>query len=711
MRINFLAVLFFLCFGFSQAGIKDYLNPEKLKKSIKKEIAELDIKFKLKLLDVNVAEGVGIASGYRYEVEPSYMDGFYNRVDKWNLNMSLSPGDWVPDYDLPISLNISSGAEIIFVRQFKKKMKAMKAMPYTPARIPLTAKRALEKLQPGDFVSIPARLNIVLGAGASATDGIFSAHAGAHYLVSGEFQIHVFRMKDNHVRIKLIALRKKAKGASASVGWSFDVFGINLVDKQIKKLLGTELLRLGLTKEKGDLFLVDYVFDLRDEASAKAYNMILSSVYKFRGLKILDPFTSNRRVSEQLISDLTPAEEIFREDRDKPADQKRIDRMFKGANKFEQSSKNFRIGMALVRFEKGSTYTENHISFVDRDEKEHRFFYPTHSETRKRKFLFGLFKSERVDTTFALFPEGKEQVSEVDDDTPIWDQDPDTAVSPTPEEEENRKYRDFGMSIDIKDKRNWGWEQKDFKEYLQRNIPDFIYDEIPWGAWAEEKFRRNVRIYYQVLVHKVAVQELRRAARSGLQRHLDNFLDSIPLPKPNPSNDGDSMGGREETWVTQNSYSLRKMIKKMDEALAENSLLTDQERISKLMSLRKNGAFKEIGMGFMISLIDHRSLKENIFLSLTMSAKDEESLKFQYGDNDLKELYLQLQYVQGILNNRSFDMRLIKQQQEEEESEFQGTNFSPGRTKGLESEDQFIRVRPPEGVKPSFERLTPSVGE
>jgi len=712
MRINLLVALFVLCFGYSQAGIKDYLKPEKIKGSIKKEIAELDIKFKLKLLDVNVAEGVGIASGYRYEVEPSYMDGFYNRVDKWNLRMGLSPGDWVEDYDLPISLNISNDAEIIFVRQFKKKMKAMKAMPYTPARIPLTAKRALKKLQPGDFVSVPARLNIVLSAGTSATDGIFSGHVGAHYLVSGEFQIHVFRMKDNKVRIKLIALRKKAKGANASISWGFDVFGISLVDKQVKKLLGTELLRLGLTKEKGDLFLVDYIFDLTDEESAKAYNMILSSIYKFRGLKILDPFMSNRRVSEQLISDLTPAENIFKEDRNKPEDEKRIDRMFKGANKFEQLSKNFRIGMALVRFEKGSTYTENHISFVDRDEKEHRFFYPTHSVTRKRKFLFGLFKSERIDTTFALFPEGDQEVTDADD-TPIWNMDPDEAVYPTPEEEEeNRKYRDFGMSIDIKDKRFWGWEQKDFKEYLQRNVPDFVYDEIEWGSWAEEKLRRNVRIYYQVLIHKVAVQELRRAARSGLQRHLDNFLESIPLPKgASTNNEGPS--GREETWVTQNSWSLKKMIKTMDAALAENSVLTDQERISKLMSLRKNQAFKEIGMGFLISLIDHRSLQKNIFLSLTMSAKDEESLKFQYGGNELKELYLQLQYVQSILNNRSFDMRLVKQQQEEDEdSEFEGTNFSPGRNqKSIESEDDFIKVRPPEEAKPSFERLTPSVGE
>jgi hypothetical protein len=167
--------------------ITDFLEPANLKQEIKQKIAEMDVGFDIKMLDVESFAGVGLSSKYRYEVKPSYEKDFYTRVDGWELKLKLKPGDWVPEYDLPISLSMDNGVKINFVRQFESQREAAKAIPYTPKRLPFRAKSAIENLEPGDFVSLPAHMNIIVNAGLSTTEGIFSAGVNTHYLMSGEF--------------------------------------------------------------------------------------------------------------------------------------------------------------------------------------------------------------------------------------------------------------------------------------------------------------------------------------------------------------------------------------------------------------------------------------------------------------------------------------------------------------------------------------------
>jgi len=665
--MRFLSVLLLTLSFFisnSSAGIKDWLDPANLKEEIKKEIAELDIGFKVDLVDLNLAEGIGISTRYRYEVEPSYMDGWYSRMDKWTLKAGLRPGDFLDDVDLPISLNIENGVDVVFVRQFKTRKKAMTALPYTFARLPLKAKWARKNLSPGDFVSLPTRLNIVVSAGMSFSEGIVGAGVNTHYLLSGEFQIHIFRMKDDKARVKLIALRKRGHGAGANAGLEFKIFGIGLIDKKIKRFVDLDLAKFGISKEKGNLFLLDYTFDLKDKDSRDAYDQILGSTYKFKNLKILNPFQGHKDISKQLISNLTLTEEIFKQDREKPEEARRVDRVFKGSNEFERKSSKFKLGFNLIKYEKENVYTENQISYTDRDDKQHNFFFPTHTVIKKNKFLFGLSKTTKVYNYFALWPTDAEGRSLDPSRRMMTLEGPDQPnlesnfVTPNGYFDDGPDFKDFGMSLDVKDKRMWGREQKDLKEYFMRNIPGWIYDQIEWGEWAEEKKRYNVRIFYQAIIHRVALTDLQKSARSGLKHRLDTFMETVPLPEPNNhGNDWDD----KETWQEQNSWSLRKMTKGLNSALSEESKLSDRERIKQLMEMRKNGAFQELGMGFLISLLDHRSLGKNVFISLHASSKDTKPINFEFGDHELKELYQELQYVQGVLNNRSFDMRLIKE--------------------------------------------------
>ncbi|MCJ8347118.1 hypothetical protein MJH12_16370 [bacterium] len=626
-------------FSTANAGIKDLLEPAKIKEKIMEEVAALDIGFDVKLLDLKAFEGLGISSKYKYEVEPSYQDNYYTRIDKWNLNFSLRPGNFVKDYSLPISLNIDSGSEILFVRQFKNQKEALLAKPYTPKRIPFKAKWALKNLEVGDYVSIPAKLNIAINASAGAKEGIFTAGAYSQYLLSGEFQIHLFRMKNNKMRMRLVAHRKKSTSGGVNLEFDFKIFGMDIVDKQIKKLIDLNLAKIGIAKEQGDLFMLDYVFDLNDEKARNAYDSVMASSLKFKKLKILNPFLGNKDLQDSLISDLTEAEDLFKADKDK--EMRRVDRIFKGLNKYDRKSSNIKLGFNLIRFDRKTSYTENFITHYDKNENQRKYFYPTYSKVKKRKLLFGFSKYDEAFSVSALLPMN--------------------------DQGEVESLSDYGTSLDIREKRVWGWEQKQAKKELTRAFGPKIFSNIQFADWEEEEKRYNTRFFYQIFFHKSALEAWSNYSLDDLRSHLKQYLTSIPLPPVPKNNNGHH---KKQTWETRNKFSMKKMTQKLyDIFQAPDDSEAIKKSIFDLLELRTNRAFDTVGNGFLISLLNQNELEDQVFITFRWDANDTKGIHFTFGNNPKSSLYKELEYVQSILNNRSYDLRI-----NERESEFKEEN-------------------------------------
>ncbi|PCJ19566.1 MAG: hypothetical protein COB02_07415 [Candidatus Cloacimonadota bacterium] len=652
MKKLFLLKLFFifLLTPFHQAKIGDYLESASIKQKIKEEVASLDIKFNAKFLDLKVFEGLGISSSYKYEVEPSYKDSYYTRIDKWKLNFGLRPGDFVKDFDLPISLNIDQNSEVLFVRQFKTQKKALLAKPYTPKRIPFKAKWALKNLEVGDFVSIPARLNIAINASIGKQTGIFSSGVYSQYLLSGEFQIHLFRMSNNKMRMRLIALRRKSISGGAHIKADFKIFGIKIIDKQIKKLIDVDLFKLGIAKEYGDLFMLDYIFDLNYQESKDAYNSVMASTLKFKTLKILNPFFKNKDIQDSLISDLTQAEDLFKADKNKK--NKRIERLFKGLNKYTRTSNHLKIGFSLIKFNNKTTYTENHISYFDKNEQKSNYFYPTYTKLNERKFLWGLSKYSRIFSVSALLP--------------------------TNDEGEVLSLSDFSTSMDIREKRMWGWEQEEAKEDLMRALSPTIFSQIDFGEWRTKRKRRNTRFFYQIFFHESALKTWKNYSLEQLKSKLDIYLKLVPLPENNNINgDVEDVFDNGLTWDKEHKRAINKMLTKLHDIFqAPNDSKNFKDSIVKLVKLRKNIAFEMIGNGFLISLLDQQNLLNEVSVNFTWSAKNTKRVSFEFGNHPKSSLYKQLEYVQSILNDRSFDLRYNQNSHENSDKEESDDNVS-----------------------------------
>lgn len=619
-----------------QAGLRDVLNPENLAGKVREEIAEMDISANIRLLDLDVAEGVGISSKYKYEVEPSYMAKHHTRIDRWKMKTEIRPGDIIKDsIELPIYLNIDKGAEINFVRQFPSKKEAIKAIPYSLNKLPTNAKRAL-KLNVGDFVSIPTTMSVAVGASIGNAADILRANAGAYIVFSGKFLVHVFRMKDDKVRVRLIAQRNQTYGANAGAKIDFDIFGISVIDRQIKRWIELDIAKLGASKGKGHQLIIDYIFDLKDEKARGAYNSILGSTFKFKDVAMFSEFIKRRGLEDRLITVYEDAEILFKEDVDK--EEKRVDRIFKGFNDFKKESSNFKLGLLFTTYSKNKTFIENKISYDNKYGERKRFYYPTMTRTKKNEFDLILLKAKEriVKTTFGLVP--------LDD------------------EDFGNAHTDFGFTYDRKDKVFRIDEQRKYQQMLNDTLPDFLYDSIDWKGWDEYKSRPSTVATMQVIFKKEAFASLKGMQEKDIRKKLYKFYKERKLVDITLVD-----GFFKRLWrkLRLINGEERSDIKKISAKLYEvfNSDDYDgKDRIKSLMKLRERYIFKRMGLKFLMSLVPENELDKYVYIKLGMHAKKGEEVKFEFGTKAYSEVYHELMYVNSVLNDRSYDLRLTERE-------------------------------------------------
>ncbi|CBW27363.1 putative exported protein [Halobacteriovorax marinus SJ] len=624
----------------ANAGLSDVLKPSNIQERVKEEVADLDISFRLELFDVDLFEGLGISSRYRYEVEPSYIANYFTRVDRWEVKTDIRAGDIIKDsLDTPIYLNIDRDQSIYFVRQFKSKWEATKALPYLLNRLPINAKRALDYLAPGDFVSIPSDMTIAFGASAGFLDHIdgLDADANLYYVLKGKFLIHVFRMKDNKVRVKLIAQKSNGIGGDASIGADIEFFGVSILDKQIKKIFELDALEIGMGKGKGSQFLIDYIFDLNDEKAKEAYNSILSSTYKFKDLAIFQEFANERELEIRLLSSYEKADQLSKEDVD--LKEKRVERVFKGTNNYDYDNSKLKLGMLLASFDRDVSYTENLVSYDANDGEKHFFFYPIHTKSKSQQIGISPFKyKEKTKLSyFGLVPmKNKEDMGS--------------------------NFSDYGVTYDIKDKYFRQSEQVKLKQLVRDNIPASIYDDIDWAEFDETTAHKSARGFFQVIFKAEAFEGLQNISYDDLHSKLVEFYKNRKRLVAGPVH-----GVWRRIWrtITILGITERMSIKKVAKAL--HSAMTDvdlgaKERVRKLLSIRENDLFEKVGIGFLISLLPQDSLENKIFITLNLHARETENVTLKYGDQKFSKIYEELRFAHGAINDRSWDLRVANEQ-------------------------------------------------
>ncbi|EQC44252.1 hypothetical protein [Bacteriovorax sp. Seq25_V] len=621
----------------AEASILEQLKPAHLKERIKEEFADLDVSLSLKLADIDIAEGVGISSKYKYEVEQSDIAGLHARIDKWNIKVDLRPGDILKDViDFPIFLNINKGAEVHFVRQYEKKSEALKAIPYTLAKLPVTADHAL-KLHPGDFVSIPTAMSIITGVQASGLTNYIHADAKAYGVFSGEFLVHVFRMKDSKVRLKVIAQRSQNYGANTAVKFDYKLFGIGVLDKQVERVFDFKLADIGLTTGDGNQLIIDYVFDLSNEQAKKAYNNILGSSFKFRDVEIFREFLNERGLEDRLFATYELADQLATQDLE-GTDKKRVERIFKGFNDYDKDTKKFKISLLLAKYDKNWTELENHISF-DNDEGERTsYYYPTFTYRKEQKIGVGILSSKEktVQTWFGLVP-----TKNADD----WGD-----------------FSDFGITFDRKDQFFRYDEQVRFHQYLSDILPPVLFEKVDLGAWDKLDDKKGANTHVQVVIKREGFEQLKRYSQKEITQNLYDYYKNRKMVNLTFVDGFFKKLWKRLTLIKKDERSDIKEIGAKIYQFVNDEKLSGKERLQLIFDLRERSVFKKVGLAFMISLLDAESIEQNVYVNIGLGAKDMEKFEFSFGHQFNAGLYKQLHYVNRVLNDRSYDLRLTNEQ-------------------------------------------------
>ncbi|MBI4868885.1 MAG: hypothetical protein HY816_18250 [Candidatus Wallbacteria bacterium] len=623
----------------------DNIDPGSIPSRLRKELYKADLSASLKLLDMDVATGVGLSAKYKWQIDGNLEDQYATRIDTWEFGTNLRIGDMIRDIiDLPLGINISANEKIVLARQFKSKMKAATAIPKTPLALPLTAERA-RKMEMGDFWSLPADLSFATGIGTGYALGPVSTGAGANYVVSGRFRINIFKTDPDHVRIRITGNRGWGPGVSADVNaGGLEIVGISFLNRLIKRTLDLHVFSVGWNWSKGTGFSGDYIFDLRDAAASRAYEKVLKGSLKSGPALAANAIIRAHKLDDIIMNDLRPAEEIFHEDRSLEPGRRRVDRVFKGMNRYTAASRNFRIGTKLMRFDTHSSWVENHLRVFDAEEETHDYYFPVLSFRSNWNFLFGLFKEDNEQSMYALLPEGSAPPSPEETDAIM------VAEAPEPE-----AVRDLVFSQTIQDKSARKGEMNAYRKALERAMgpklsAELDFDNFPAGA--ADKF--NAQLTFSV--HGPTLERLLDPARTSDDKVWEAVARLIPdfdLPSSAPARaDGPAtkpwgyyvwLPSRqkaydvcEQEWGPHGWSGLEGL---MDDFLKMRLSGALPEKTVALMKLGKERLFRLIGLRLLIEMAQDIELEDAFYVAVAVRAKDRPDYAATLGEDRFKDLY------------------------------------------------------------------------
>lgn len=324
----------------------------------------------------------------------------YSKYMVWEIGATVLP-ELLGLNNLPFSLSLSGTREITFIRQFESQQDSLIKYWYDPVtKVPLDSSyfdlkekpKVLNKkgqpeeiagaqeeytIRPGDFIGFRAPITFSAGKGLlnhltrEKIHPVFDA--GISYYVSGEFDIQIFRIDEDHIQVKILAIQDNTFSASTGVKLiGFDRYG-KLV---FNRLFNTNIFSLYYADRDSDLFLADYVFNLKSKEARQQYDELVAGKMKLLSAKALaqnfehaDPAKSLDEKKDELLIELDRINKLAESENKnslKRIDQKAVLKIVAGHNLSNLVSKGIKFNaFKIVGVENSSLKTTSRIAMMD----------------------------------------------------------------------------------------------------------------------------------------------------------------------------------------------------------------------------------------------------------------------------------------------------------------------------------------------------------
>jgi hypothetical protein len=442
----------------------------------------------------------------------------------------------------------------------------------------------------------------------------------------------------------MISKRSFDHGISGGAGLSFNILGVSIVDHQIDRIFDRDLIKVGHVINPGAQFIVDYVFNLADKDAKDAYNQILKTTLKFKDLAVINQLTNASALKDKIISSFEKAEKLFEIDKLKKPEDRRISRIFKGFNNYSGTTKKIKLSFLLTSYVKDTAYTENKINFTDKNENNIEFLYPTYTkyiETKFGKWIFDL-KDQSLQTNFGLIPKINS-------------------------EESKNKNPDFGLNFERRDKSLSAIEQRAVQQFMVGQIPRKLGGMVDLSEWKSGVNKQDTKINFQLILKAQGFNYIKGITEKDLTTQLMAYV--LEKKKLYVLDNSDTAWKKLNDFLFIGQFIKDGLVKELGKELyniLKNSENDTELMLIRLVKLNSNNIFDKIGVGFLISLLPEEKLEELVYFKLEMTAKNLKALTFESGQLSYQRLYKELGEIQTRIGNRSYDLRLTKEDQEME---------------------------------------------
>lgn len=639
---------------------------EKLWEQAKHQLANSKIKAKVNLPTLELAKGLNVGGGYRIESEKS-IAGKYSGIDIWEVNLSAYPQLFGID-NPTVGVGFSASRQITYIQQFDSQRDSLLRVPYDPiSKMPLKSSIFFDKhkniftgeeemiLKPGDFIGYRAPMTLSIGKGfgqlASTALGIStSISAGLSYVISGEFDVHIFVMNNNMVRVKLLAIKDKSKGASVGVS----LLGFSGIGELIiNKIIDTNLLSLYMNKTNTDLFTADYIFNLNNDESKVLYDRFIGSKLHIfskdviiKQIKAANPFASDSKIRELMMADLTEINNVSGQDLNKPYTERRVLKLSNAHNESETFSMGSKISLfKILKSQNSTSKTGSKITL-----------FAQNDDSVKAKFKLDAFS---VNNNFEFLVWGDKHVIT------------NSLLTQTDVADNPINFTGLQNSRTREDKALKKKEYDALLEKLKRLLPEAIYTKLELPNWDFSKGSvSNAFVQQDITFNENLFKMSSNVSEETILATLKDVLANYGKLKSKPMGAKDFNNGDDRDPVMEDfqrgkyleayaDWELRLIPQKL--AIALNSAYSFKDRYAEFSYLyEKVPLFSEISMVLLLKLIPAADLEKVVIARLVMSAKRQKTVIAEYPTTEAfntSNIFREILAQNNFINDRSYNLR------------------------------------------------------
>lgn len=623
--MKFFLFIFLSLLSFESIAGKFCKNQRNLTHS--EQLASLGPNFDLKLLNLELFPSGDAFFKYEYDIAPAYTKGLYKRSDKWLLGTKLDI-----THGSDVSTMIDTHVEASFIRFKKNPCEAMLSNPYTPLNMPLKAKVAIgNDFKIGDYFFFRGSAGFSVGSDILNIIGhsTMGVTLSGNYLVQGFYQLHIVRLDQNHIRLKILG--HKGNTISGKIGLGFndeiEIFKWDQINNSLEKLVNLNPVKFSLNKTSSNVLMVDYVLDLTNPEVVSVFESMIKSAKDFKNIKLTGMFKQDQPLENNLILDVSGFEKLYKRDVESNS-VSRIKRNLKTNSKQKMISFNFDLGNRIIGYESKKDRAISNLGVERPNGVFDNYVLRSWDFDSNGQVFFDFNKSSKEENLRALFHANKEFEIE----SPI----------------------NIVKSITLKESRFRFSEYLELKLMIKKLVPNEIYQEISWGNWNQTKGRifSNFGLRFNLIMSPDSIKEAPQLSiesiKSLFREHMatkgltesDYVLERLELDKSS-LHQGSVFDVR-----------LHHMAKYLSKLLDKHKSL--EERLNYLTNLQRNSLFTQSGLSFIMSL-NPGSMSRLYHLDLNLSS-NESAIDYSFGESELSDLYKKLLSVKAALDDDAFDL-------------------------------------------------------